>query len=136
MTFYDKYIDCGRLFSDFYVNTPRVSTTRNHTPSFINLRWGDDLDPSQAVVEFYNYNSILPHQQARTFTTRGSFGIYPVTTPDMQVPIDGIIAVPPFAQKFRIRLNQYGPLVTNFVPVRNNGLYYYEGGRIYEFYDF
>ena len=55
MTYYNKYFDCGRQFSDFYVNTPRVSTTRNHTPSYIHLRWGNDLDPSQAVVEFYNY---------------------------------------------------------------------------------
>ena len=136
MTFYQKYLDCGREFSDFYVNTPRVSTTRNHTPSFINLRWGNDLDPSRAVVEFYNYYSILPTQQARTFTTRGSFGIYPQTSPDLQTPIASTVAVPPFAQRFRIRLDGNGPLVTNFVPVRNNGMYYYEAGRLFEFYDF
>lgn len=131
---YQTYEDCGRLFSDFYVNTPRVSEMRNHTPAFINLRWGRDLDPSQAVVEFYNYYSILPHQQARTFTTRGSFGIYPVTSPDMQVPLAGTIAVPPLAQRFRIRLNKNGPLVTNFMPVKNNNMYYYEAGRLYQFY--
>lgn len=136
MTFYHKYLDCGRLMSDFYVNTPRVSTTRNHTPSFINLRWGKDLDPSKAIVEFYNYYSILPSQQARTITTRGSFGIYPQTTPDLQVPIASTIAVPPYAQRFRIRLSKNGPLVTNFVPVRNGGMYYYEAGQIFEFYNF
>jgi hypothetical protein len=132
--FYQKYLDCGREMSDFYVNTPRVSDIRNHTPAFINLRWGNDLDPNQAVVEFYNYYSILPTQQARTFTTRGSFGIYPVTTPDMQVPIAPTIAVPPFAQRFRIRLSRNGPLVTNFLPVKNNNVYYYEAGKIYELY--
>jgi hypothetical protein len=136
MTLSSVYTDCGQLFSDFYENTPRVSTTRNHTPDFINLRWGNDLDPNMAVVEFFNYSSILPVQQARTFTTRGSFGIYPVTTPDMQVPIAGTIAVPPFAQRFRIRLNRNGPLVTNFVPVRNNAIYYYEAGQIFELYNF
>lgn len=136
MTFYQKFFDCGRELSDFYVNTPRVSTTRNHTPSFINLRWGADLDPNVAVVEFFNYYSILPTQQARTITTRGSFGIYPNTTPDMSVPIAGTIAVPPYAQRFRIRLNRNGPLVTNFMPVKNNNMYYYEGGMIYEFYSF
>ena len=136
MTFYSKYIDCGREFSDFYVNTPRVSEMRNNTPQFINLRWGEDLDPSQAVVEFYNYYSLLPNQQARTFTTRGSFGIYPQTTPDMQVPLASTIAVPPYAQRFRIRLSRNGPLVTNFVPVRNNAMYYYESGRLFEFYSF
>ena len=66
-------IDCGRQFSDWYSNTPRVSTIRNHTPRFINLRWGTDLDPSKAVVEFFNYSSILPHQQARTFTNTWFF---------------------------------------------------------------
>ena len=136
MTFYNKYLDCGREFSDFYVNTPRVSQTRNNTPDFIHLRWGNELNPNEAVVEFYNYYSMLPHQQARTFTTRGSFGIYPQTTPDMQVPIAGTIAVPPFAQRFRIRLSKNGPLVTNFVPVKNNNMYFYEGGRIYQLYDF
>jgi len=135
MTFYQKYLDCGQLFSDFYVNTPRVSQIRNHTPSFINLRWGQDLDPS-AVVEFYNYYSILPNQQAMTITSRGSFGIYPQTTPDLQVPIASTIAVPPYAQRFRIRLGRNNPLVTNFVPVKNNGMYYIEAGRIFEFYDF
>jgi hypothetical protein len=136
MTFYQKYFDCGRLMSDFYVNTPRVSTTRNHTPSFINLRWGPDINPDNAVVEFYNYYSILPSQQARTFTTRGSFGIYPVTSPDLQVPLSTTVAVPPFAQRFRIRLNGSGPLVTNFVPVKNNNMYFIESGRIYQLYDF
>ena len=136
MTFYNKYQDCGVLFSDFYENTPRVSTTRNHTPSFINLRWGNDLKPNEALVEFYNYYSILPTQQARTFTTRGSFGIYPITSPDLQVPIAGTIAVPPFAQRFRIRLSKNGPLVTNFVPIKNNALYYYEAGQIFELYNF
>ena len=136
MTLAYQYQDCGKLFSDFYVNTPRVSSTRNHTPDFINLRWGNDLDPNVAVVEFFNYYSILPVQQARTFTTRGSFGIYPVTSPDMQVPIASTIAVPPFAQRFRIRLNRNGPLVTNFVPVRNNAIYYYEAGQIFELYNF
>ena len=134
MTFYQQYSDCGRQFSDFYVNTPRVNEERNATRSFINLRWGSDLDANQAVVEFYNYYSIVPVQQARTFTTRGSFGIYPVTAPDLQVPLAGTIAVPPFAQRFRIRLNGAGPLVTNFVPVKNGAMYYVEQGRIYEFY--
>ena len=54
-----------------------------------------DLGTLAVLKNIYNYYSILPHQQARTFTTRGSFGIYPVTTPDMQVPIAGTIAVPP-----------------------------------------
>ncbi len=136
MTFYNQTIDCGRLFSDFYVNTPRVSAARNNTPDYINLRWGSDLDPNQAVVEFHNYYSILPVQQARTFTTRGSFGIYPQTSPDLQVPIAGTIAVPPYAQRFRIRLNRNGPFVTNFVPVRNNAMYYYEAGQVFELYNF
>lgn len=134
MTFYQQYTDCGRQFSDFYVNTPRVSDERNAKSSFINLRWGPDLDPSQAVVEFYNYYSIVPLQQARTFTTRGSFGLYPVTAPDMHLPIAPVMAVPPYAQRFRIRLNKNGPLVTNFVPVKNGGMYYFEAGRIFEFY--
>lgn len=136
MTFYQKYLDCGREFSDFYENTPRVSAMRNNTPAFINLRWGNDIDPNRAVVEFYNYYSILPHQQARTFTTRGSFGIYPRTSPDLQVPLAATVAVPPHAQRFRIRLDHDSPLVTEFVPVKNNGMYYYEGGKLFEFYDF
>lgn len=136
MTFYNKTLDCGRLFSDFYDNTPHVSRMRNNTPKFINLRWSNELNPNTAVVEFYNYYSILPTQQARTFTTRGSFGIYPITSPDMQIPLSHTIPVPTNAQRFRIRLNKNGPLVTNFVPVRNNGMYYYEGGQIYEFYSF
>lgn len=131
MTFYQKYLDCGRELSDFYVNTPRVSSERNNTPSYVHLRWGPDFDSSSAIVEFHNYYSILPHQHARTFTTRGTFGIYPRTTPDMQVPLASTIAVPPFAQRFRFRI---GNLVTNFVPVRNNAMYFYENGRLLEFY--
>jgi len=136
MTFYNKHIDCGRLYSDFYDNTPHVSEVRNHTPTFIQLRWGDDLDPSCAVVEFHNYYSILPVQQARTFTTRGSFGIYPQTSPEMQLPISKIVAVPHGAVRFRIRLHRDGPLVSNFVPVRGNATYYYEAGKLFEFYAF
>lgn len=136
MTFYRQYLDCGREFSDFYVNTPRVSEVRNNTNSVINLRWCNNLNPDDAVVEFYNYYSILPTQQARTFTTRGSFGLYPQTSPDLQVPLRNTIIVPPYAQRFRIRLHRGGKLVTNFVPVRNNAIYYYEDGRIFEFYDF
>jgi len=134
MTFYQKYLDCGREFSDFYVNTPRVSSERNNTPSFIHLRWGENLDPSETIVEFHNYYSTLPHQHARTFTTRGTFGIYPRTTPDMQYPIASTMAVPPYAQRFRIRFKKDSHLVTNFVPVKNNAMYYYENGRIFEFY--
>lgn len=136
MTFYQKHLDCGREFADFYENTPRVSNIRNNTPSYINLRWGNDLDPSRAVVEFYNYYSILPTQQARTITTRGSLWVYPITSPDLQVPIASTIAVPPNAQRFRIRLDGNGPLVSNFCPVQNNALYYYEDGRVYQVYDF
>jgi hypothetical protein len=136
MTFYTKSIDCGKLMADSYTNSPHVSDVRNHTPSYINLRWGNDISPQTAVVEFYNYYSILPMQQARTFTTRGSYGLYPVTSPDMQLPLAATIAVPPFAQRFRIRLQGSGPLVTNFVPVRNNAMYYVEAGRIFEVYDF
>ena len=110
--------------------------TRNQTPYYIHLRWGPEINPNDALVEFYNYYSILPYQEARTFTTRGSFGIYPMTTPDLQVPLESTIAVPPFAQRFRIRLSRNGPLTTNFVPVRNNGMYFYEAGQLFEFYNF
>jgi hypothetical protein len=134
--YYQKYQDCGRDFSDFYVNTPRVEQVKNGTPSVIHLRWDPNIDMSRAMVEFYNYYSILPHQQARTFTTRGSFGIYPMTSPDMQKPVAGTVIVPPFAQRFRIRLDGLGPLVTEFVPVNNNGMYYYEAGRLFQLYNF
>jgi len=122
--FYQQYLDCGREFSDFYTNTPRVSTVRNNTPQLIYLRWDSSvLDPSQAEVEFFNYDSILPNQTARTFTTRGSFGIYPKTSPDMRVPLSSTVVVPPFAHYFRIRLNHNGLYVTNQVPVNNNNMY-------------
>ena len=136
MTFYQKTQDCGQLFSDFYENTPRVSDVRNATPVFINLRWGNDINLNNALVEFYNYSSIVPLNTAYNYTSRGSFGIYPVTTPDLQVPLAPTIAVPPFAQRFRIRLDRNNPLVTNFAPVQNNGLYMYEAGRLYQLYDF
>jgi len=132
--FYQQYLDCGRKFSDFYENTPRVSSARNETPRVINLRWSADLDPSRAVVEFFNYWSILPAQQARTFTTRGSFGLYPVSSPDMVIPVQSVMAVPGYATSFRIRLDKDGPLVSNQVPINNNDVYYYENGLVYRLY--
>lgn len=134
--FYQQYLDCGRKFSDFYVNTPRVSDARNSAPRVINLRWSSELDPSQAVVEFFNYYSILPYQQSRTFTTRGSFGVYPVSSPDMSVPVSETVLVPHGATRFRIRLHKGGPLVTNFAPINNNDVYFYEAGQIYRLYTF
>lgn len=135
--YYQQYLDCGREFSDFYVNTPRVSSYRNATPRVINLRWNPaELDASKAVVEFFNYYSILPYQQARTFTTRGSFGLYPRTSPNMVVSLAGSIAVPPYATNFRIRLDSQGTLVTNNVPINNNDVYYYEAGQIHRLYSF
>lgn len=133
--FYQQYLDCGREFSDFYVNTPNVSQVRNSTPRVINLRWSN-LDPNVAVVEFFNYNSIVPYQQARTFTTRGSFGLYPVTAPNLSVPIAETVAVPQGAARFRIRLDRNGPLVTNYVPIHNNDMYFVESGQIYRVYNF
>lgn len=132
--FYQQYLDCGREFSDFYDNTPRVSSARNHSPRVINFRWSSELDPSRAVIEFFNYWSILPFQQSRTFTTRGSFGVYPVSTPDMIVPLQSTVAVPGYATNFRIRLDKDGPLVTNQVPINNNDVYYYENGLVYRLY--
>lgn len=130
-------IDCGRLMADFYTNTPEVSQVRNNTSSVIFLRWNNSFDPQKAIVEFYNYNStVLPYQQATTITSRSSFGIYPRTAPSAEIPPSGTIIVPPFAKKFRIRLDKNGPLVTNYAPVHNNGMYYIEGGFISEFYSF
>lgn len=134
MTFYNKYIDCAKLFSDFYENTPHVSAERNGRPAVIHLRWDSSLDPSTAVVEFYNYYSILPHQHAKTITDRSTFGIYPATSPDLSVPLSSTIVVPPFAQRFRIRIDKQKPFVTKFVPVSNNDIYYYEGGNLYQLY--
>ena len=85
--FYQQYLDCGRELSDFYTNTPRVSTVRNNTPQVIYLRWDSSvIDNTVADVEFFNYDSILPTQTARTFTTRGSFGIYPKSLIDNKNP--------------------------------------------------
>jgi hypothetical protein len=134
--FYQQYLDCGRQFSDFYDNTPHVSQARNAAPRIINLRWSGELDPSRAVVEFFNYWSILPAQQARTFTTRGSFGLYPVSSPNMVIPLTAQVLVPGYATSFRIRLDKNGPLVTNQVPINNNDLYMYESGRIHRVYNF
>lgn len=134
--FYQQYTDCGRKFSDWYSNTPHVSQYLNSMPRVINLRWSSELDPSRAVVEFFNYWSTLPAQQARTFTTRGSFGLYPVTSPDMIVPLSAQVIVPGFATNFRIRLDKDGPMVTNRVPINNNDLYFYESGQVYRVYDF
>jgi len=133
MTLGYQHLDCGREMSDFYENTPYVSQVRNATPMVINLRWDNTIDPSTAVVEFYNYYSMLPNQQARTFTTRGTFGIYPQTSPDMQSPLAAQVVVPHLAARFRIR---FGPYVTNFVPVEHNAMYFYKNGRINQFYDF
>ena len=134
--FYQSHLDCARLMSDFYDNTPRVSAARNHAPRFINLRWGNDLDPSKAVVEFFNYNSIVPYQQATTITSRDSYGLYSRTSPALTVPISATIAAPPGAQYFRIRIDRNGPLVTNNATIHNNGMYYYEQGMIFETYSF
>jgi len=134
MTFYQKYLDCGRDFSDFYVNTPRVSEERNNSPVYIHIRWGADLDPNDAIVEFHNYYSTVPHQHAKTITSRSTFGIYPRTTPDLQLKIQNTMAVPIHSQRFRIRFQKNGNLVTNFVPIRNNAMYYYENGHIFEYY--
>lgn len=134
--FYQKHLDCGRAYSDWYSNTPQVSQFLNESSRVINLRWSGELDPSKAVVEFFNYWSILPAQAARTFTTRGSFGLYPVSSPDMVVPINAQVAVPGFATSFRIRLERDGPLVTNQVPINNNDMYFYESGQIYRLYNF
>lgn len=134
--YYQQYNDCSIQNSDHYTNTPAVSAMRNATPRIINLRWSNELDPSRAVVEFFNYWSILPAQQARTFTTRGSFGLYPVSSPEMVVPLSAQVAVPGYATNFRIRLDRNGPLVTNKVPINNNDVYVYESGMIYRLYDF
>lgn len=134
MTFYQQYLDCGKELSDFYENTPRVSNIRNNTPHVIFLRWDENIDKNQAYVEFFNYSSILPYQQARTFTTRGSYGIYPRTSPDLNQPLSDTVVVPPYAQYFRVRLNNM--YVTNRVPVRNNDMYYIENGQIYQLYNF
>lgn len=133
--YYQKNINCSTMFSDWYENTPHVSQARNAMPRIINLRWSGELDASKAVVEFFNYWSILPAQQARTFTTRGSFGLYPVSSPNMIVPLAAQIAVPSYATSFRIRLDRDGPLVTNQVPINNNNMYYYESGMISQLYD-
>ena len=136
MSFYQQHIDCGREQNDSYTNTPHASYIRNHAPTFIHFRWGKDLDARNAVIEFYNYYSILPLQHAKTITSRSTFGVFPATSPDLQLPISATVSVPPFAQRFRIRLNRGGPMVTNFVPVRPNAIYYYEGGRLFEMYGF
>jgi hypothetical protein len=134
--FYQKRIDCSVNHADWYSNTPAVSQFLNSSPRIINLRWSGELDPSKAVVEFFNYWSILPSQPARTFTTRGSYGLYPVSTPDMVVPINAQVIVPGYATSFRIRLDRNGPLVTNQVPINNNDMYIYESGQIYRLYSF
>lgn len=131
-----KNIDCGRLMADFYVNDPHTEQVRNNTSSVIFLRWGNAFNPNDAIVEFYNYYSILPYQQAATITSRSSFGIYGRTAPSAEIPASGTIIVPPFAKQFRIRLNKNGPLVTNYAPVQNNGMYFIENGYIYQIYDF
>ena len=102
--FYQEYIDCGKEFSDSYSNTPHVSNVRNNTPRFVHLAWNQNLDPSNTMVEFFNYAAILPFQQSRTFTTRGSFGLYPRTSPDMTVPLQSTVVVPNYAQRFRLRI--------------------------------
>lgn len=134
MTFYQQYLDCGREFSDYYDNTPRVSYMRNSSPHIIYLRWDDSIDTTHAMVEFFNYSSILPFQTARTFTTRGSFGIYPRTSPDLSQPLSESLLVPPYAQYMRIRFNE--TYVSNMVPVHNNNMYYVENGQIYQLYNF
>jgi len=134
--FYQQFLDCGREFSDFYVNTPRVSATRNNEPRVIYLRWDDSIDATNAQIEFFNYSSILPYQQSRTVTTRGTFGVYPRSSPDMVVPMSATVRVPPYAQYFRIRLNNQGSLVTNMYPVNNNNMYYVENGQVFQLYNF
>ena len=133
--FYQQYLDCGKEYSDFYENTPRVSQVRNNSPRLIYLRWNQDQLHPNAQVEFFNYSSMLPYQQARTITTRGTFGIYPRTSPDMVVPISSTVQVPSLAQYFRIRLNHNGSLVTNMVPVNNNNMYFIENGKVYQLYN-
>lgn len=133
---YNQYLDCSRIESDWYSNTPRVAQTRNNSARFINLRWGNDLDPSKAVVEFFNFYSILPFQEAKTITSRDTYGMYPRTDPSLSVPLSPTIACPSGSQYFRIRIDRNGPLVTNNAVIHSNGMYYYEQGMIYETYAF
>ena len=136
MFYQGNYQDCARLMADFYDNTPHTSAARNHAPRFINLRWGNDLNPNTAIVEFFNYYGQQPYQQATTLTSRDSFGLYVANTPSMNVPLSSTIACPQNSQFFRIRLDKNGPLVSNNIPIHNNGMYYYEQGMIYETYAF
>ena len=129
--FSSQILDCAREQSDSYTNTAEVSEYRNKSPRIINFRWDCSVSDG-SFVEFFNYYSIVPLQAARTFTTRGSFGVYPVTTPEMCVPIARSVQVPHGAVRFRVRLNDY--YVTNYVPIRNNETYYVEDGHIHSLY--
>jgi len=135
MVFYHRYLDCGREHADYYVNTPHVSASRANNMRLINFRWGPDVDPSKAVIEFANHSSILPYQAYRTTTTRGSLGVYAKTTPDMIVPLSHTVSVPPSAQNFRVRFDMTGPYVTNSVVIHANDTYHVENDRIYSLYE-
>lgn len=132
--FYQKYIDCAKEHSDYYVNTPIVSILKTALPQSIFFEWADGIDPKRTFVEFSRYDSIRPYQEYRTLTTRGSLG---TQTKYYNGELSGLghqIQVPCDARNFRIRFGE-STVSKNIKVVPNNKYFIDNDGRVYQLYE-
>lgn len=134
MAYYQRYIDCAKEHSDWYVNTPAVSKIRAETPRFLTFRWLNNGRGQQSpyVVEFFNFQSMMRSEiEQRTITTRGSLATQSKFAGSL--PIAPLIAVPCGAMYFRVRFDE--TKVSRLIEIHNNDAFYVENGEVFELYN-
>jgi hypothetical protein len=130
--FYQQYIDCGKEQSDYYVNTPSYSAAKNAAPKLLFFRWAPNFNPAGATVEFANYYSMLPQNQYRTTTTRGSLGTYSKYSPGYSVPLSSTVVVPGGAVNFRVRFDQRYDAVSRPIQVHSNDTLFIQDNQVFQ----
>ena len=133
MAYYQRYIDCAKEHSDWYVNTPAVSKLRSETPRFLTFRWTTIRDmPAPYVIEFFNFQSMMRSEiEQRTITSRGSDATQSKFAGF--VPIAPVVAVPCGAMYFRVRFDD--TKVSRLIEVHNNDAFFVEAGEVFELYN-
>lgn len=133
--FYQQFVDCAKDHSDFYVNTPGVSVLRSAVPYTLFFEWADGVDPRNVVIEFSRYDSMLPYQEYRTPTTRGSLGTHTKFFSGSGTPLAHSVQIPHGAQNFRIRFNKNYPFVSRTMKaIPNNKIFIDGNGQLYQLY--
>lgn len=133
--FYQKYVDCSKEHSDFYVNTPGISVMRNSSPYTMQFEWAEGIDPSNVIIEFSRYDSMIPYQEYRTITTRGSLGTYTKYFSGSGTSLAHTVEIPHGAQNFRLRFNKDYPFVSRTMKaIPNNKIFIDKNGQLYQLY--